>query len=155
MITICIYIIFTPQPSYSIERNLNPKASNGDGHVISNIYDGMEKAIKESVWSGKEVNVDYFYRMLCTSENMILVHTKCHPNEPHEGKHVDQDQMFKCPTNSNSLAQDKKMDATDSPGPSRLNGVRAPIYDQNHELYEPLRKRKRLASENGHNDKKD
>ena len=108
----------------------------------------MEKAITESVENDKQIDVDYFYRLLCTSENMILVHTKCHPNVQHVGKHVDPDKMFKGPTNSNSFApatqsQDKEMDANESPGPSGLNGLRV-----------PLGKRKRQASENGQHHKK-
>ena len=60
------------------------------------IYGGIQWAITESVDNGRKINVDYFYRLLCTMKpmgNMNLVHEDCHP-ESHPGRHVDPDQII-------------------------------------------------------------
>ena len=141
----------------------------------------MKKAIKETDNNDKQINVDYFYRLLCTKENMILVHgnQSCTNSDPHVGKHVDQTKMFKCFTHSNKVDQvihshDEEMGGIGIPGPScsrrsRLNGL-LPTNIQNQD--QPSRssnkaevkeqsstfskeKRKRHAPENGHHNHHD
>ena len=77
---------------YRIERN------GQDGDDKNYINGAMKKAIKDSLKNdSREVNVEYFYRMLCTmgpKGNMNLVHEKCHP-ESHPGQHLDPNQLLK------------------------------------------------------------
>ena len=97
VVLVSTYIIPFYPFSYSIERNPNPKYKTHPPNpptAITNIYDGMKEAIMESVENGHRIDVEYFYRKLCTKENMILVHDKCHPNDPHRGHHVIWDEMF-------------------------------------------------------------
>ena len=84
-------ITFSHQFFFRIERN-------GPGGQDPNfIYGAMKSAIKESMENNDRIiNVDYFYRLLCTMKpmgNMNLVHEDCHP-ESHPGRHVDPDQIF-------------------------------------------------------------
>ena len=61
--------------------------------VIPSIFDGLVEAIRRRVEEGKVVNVHYFYRILCTKDNMTLVHRRCHGQKPHEGFNVDPERI--------------------------------------------------------------
>ena len=61
---------------------------------MSSIYGAMEFAIVTSVDFARKINVAYFYQLLCTSQNMNLIHKKCHSNDLHEGKYVDDNYIF-------------------------------------------------------------
>ena len=86
---------------YRIER----KGRNGRNE--HSIYGGMKKAIKESVDNGRKINVDYFYRKLCTSENLNLIHDDCEHPGSYKGQNVDDNEMYmdEESENSNNFAE--------------------------------------------------
>uniref|UniRef100_T2MHH7 DNAation factor subunit beta n=1 Tax=Hydra vulgaris TaxID=6087 RepID=T2MHH7_HYDVU len=53
----------------------------------------LVKAIKECP-PGKQVNVEYFYRLLFTSENLKLVDIRCHAKERHSTELVDKEKTY-------------------------------------------------------------
>ena len=61
---------------------------------MDSIYGAIEMAIMASVDHGRVINVAYFYQLMCTKQNMNLIHRRCHNNHQHEGKHVDPDLIF-------------------------------------------------------------
>ena len=60
--------------------------------------------------NGRKINVDYFYRLLCTDDNLNLIHDDCEPHS-YKGYNVDDSKMFmdeednENPMNSNNLAE--------------------------------------------------